>query len=210
MTGLSPDSSLRRAQILEGAGKLFVAHGFEGAKLSMIASEAGAVVGSLTNFYGDKARLAAAVHADALESLIGLLEEQLRRNGPDVHGAIKAVILAYFAWATANPNRQAVFGILDPYAAPDGTGQATTLQARIEQVLAAWAGPIIRAKLMTPLTPAQLFAIIMAPAIGSARSTAPVRPSDPDVSGEWPTLLTSLAVFGIEQAGRKSVRPSKR
>ena len=159
--------------ILQAARSLFVEHGYDRTTLAMVARKAEAAMGSLTHFYKDKAHLAAAVHADAMEPFIGMIAESLRRNGPDVSRAIKDLIRAVSAWNCDHPDHQALVAMLGHHALPDLGLQKPTQQARLEQVLADWAGPIRRAKLIAPLDPKQLYAIILAPTISSLDATVP-------------------------------------
>ncbi|ACI52408.1 transcriptional regulator, TetR family [Gluconacetobacter diazotrophicus PA1 5] len=68
-------SAAKRQQILEGAGRIFAAHGYEGASMSQIARGAGVSKGTLYNYFDSKATLFAAfIQQCACEKLPRLFE----------------------------------------------------------------------------------------------------------------------------------------
>jgi TetR/AcrR family transcriptional regulator, mexJK operon transcriptional repressor len=68
-------SAAKRQQILEGAARVFAAHGYEGASMSQIARDAGVSKGTLYNYFDSKATLFAAfIRQCACEKLPKLFE----------------------------------------------------------------------------------------------------------------------------------------
>ncbi|MBQ0823777.1 TetR/AcrR family transcriptional regulator [Microvirga sp. HBU67558] len=92
-TDESPENSKRR-QILEGARKVFLAEGFDGASMGEIAKVAGVSKGTLYVYFDSKERLFAALTTEEKQGLAEVLFK-LDANDPDVRGVLKALGLGY-------------------------------------------------------------------------------------------------------------------
>lgn len=77
-------SAAKRLQIIEGAARIFAAHGYEGASMSQIAREAGVSKGTLYNYFDSKAALFTAfVRRSACEKLPLLFETIGEKRTPE-------------------------------------------------------------------------------------------------------------------------------
>lgn len=72
----------KRAQILEGAARVFIREGFEAASVAAIAAEAGVSKGTLYVYFEDKLDLFASVIRHMRDRLFGKLAAELARPGP--------------------------------------------------------------------------------------------------------------------------------
>ncbi|GBQ31178.1 TetR/AcrR family transcriptional regulator [Gluconacetobacter azotocaptans] len=77
-------SAAKRQQILEGAARIFAAHGYEGASMSQIARDAGVSKGTLYNYFDSKATLFSAfVQQSACQNLPRLFEPIGEKRTPE-------------------------------------------------------------------------------------------------------------------------------
>ena len=71
------------------------------------------------------------------------------------------------------------------------------IEQRLGQVLADWAEPLIRMGAVAPLSPTQLYAVILAPAICALAPAAGPGAKHQGPSIEWLQILTAAALAAI-------------
>ncbi len=93
---LSPatEESAKRRQILEGARKVFLAQGFDGASMGEIAKVAGVSKGTLYVYFDSKESLFEALTTEEKQGLAEVLFK-LDREDPDVRGVLRKLGLSY-------------------------------------------------------------------------------------------------------------------
>ena len=79
----------KREQILQGAEKVFLASGYEGASMSQIAREAGVSKGTLYNHFDGKASLFSAFFEERSKTKLAPIEAISREDGQDVHTVLR-------------------------------------------------------------------------------------------------------------------------
>ncbi|KXV32971.1 TetR family transcriptional regulator [Gluconobacter thailandicus] len=79
----------KREQILQGAEKVFLACGYEGASMSQIAREAGVSKGTLYNHFDGKASLFSAFFEERSKTKLAPIEAISREEGQDVHTVLR-------------------------------------------------------------------------------------------------------------------------
>lgn len=79
----------KREQILQGAEKVFLASGYEGASMSQIAREAGVSKGTLYNHFDGKASLFSAFFEERSKTKLAAIEAISREDGQDVHTVLR-------------------------------------------------------------------------------------------------------------------------
>ncbi|UMM09278.1 TetR/AcrR family transcriptional regulator [Gluconobacter frateurii] len=79
----------KREQILQGAEKVFLASGYEGASMSQIAREAGVSKGTLYNHFDGKASLFSAFFEERSKTKLAPIEAISREEGQDVHTVLR-------------------------------------------------------------------------------------------------------------------------
>lgn len=89
----SPENAKRR-QILEGARKVFLAQGFDGASMGEIAKVAGVSKGTLYVYFDSKESLFAALTTEEKRGLAEVLFK-LDANDPDVRGVLRTLGISY-------------------------------------------------------------------------------------------------------------------
>ena len=89
----SPENAKRR-QILEGARKVFLAQGFDGASMGEIAKVAGVSKGTLYVYFDSKESLFAALTTEEKQGLAEVLFK-LDAEDPDVRGALTRLGISY-------------------------------------------------------------------------------------------------------------------
>jgi AcrR family transcriptional regulator len=102
--GLDENSgSGTHAALVDAGRRLFARHGFDGASVRAITSEAGANLGAITYHFGTKRGL----YERVLETFITPLSERVlaAARGPgDVFARVEAVVRAYFELLAENPD----------------------------------------------------------------------------------------------------------
>jgi AcrR family transcriptional regulator len=93
VAGDSPESAKRR-QILEGARKVFLAQGFDGASMGEIAKVAGVSKGTLYVYFDSKESLFEALTTEEKQGLAEVLFK-LDPEDPDVRGVLRKLGLSY-------------------------------------------------------------------------------------------------------------------
>lgn len=79
----------KREQILQGAEKVFLASGYEGASMSQIAREAGVSKGTLYNHFDGKASLFSAFFEERSKTKLAAIEAISREDGQDIHTSLR-------------------------------------------------------------------------------------------------------------------------
>jgi AcrR family transcriptional regulator len=202
------DSSAKRDQILNAAGKLFVARGFEATTLAMVAKGSGAAIGSITHFFGDKVELAGAVHEYVVGRLTADAETALNGHGVDTREVIQAVLSASLSWPRRFPHHLALAELLARHDVLKGRIQIAGLRHRLSKLLAGWAEPLIRAGLVAPLSPSQIYAVVLAPAISTCTASSLVS-DEMENAIDWPQTLASMALTGIMPGNHKTNKVPK-
>lgn len=207
MTSSNRGSPIKRARILTAAATLFAEKGVEGTTLAMIAKASGAAVGSITHYFGDKPRLAAAVHDNLVDRLIAVAEAALGGYGTDPSGAIRTLLSDCLAWVEAFPHDLGLIAALAAYTSKPAQDGMDGMQQRLARVLATWAEPLVHANTVAPLTSTQLYAVILAPAMCAAMPFAGAASNNRESSVGWLPVLAAAAVRAIAPPNRKPNQP---
>jgi AcrR family transcriptional regulator len=204
-------SRIKREQILRAAAELFAQHGYERTTYAMLAKKAGFSIGSIENFLGLKPDLAAAVYEHVAAGLTTAVEASLSGHGYDVKGAVQALLAAVTAWVRDNPFHPRLLASLADHAPQPHAAHAQEWQARLEPAFAAWSEKLIAADKIRNLSPAQLCALTLAPAIASA---ADERGSERVLAELAATIVAAItsptaqpAPAAPGKSGRKNQRP---
>jgi AcrR family transcriptional regulator len=124
------DGHLRRAEILEAAEHIFVAHGYEAATIRKIADEVGVSSTALYMHFRDKDQI-------LLEICTGVMEELLASNRQisampiDAAARVRLMLEAYITFALQHPNAYQLVFCASP-AADEIRRQHTTMQLGTE------------------------------------------------------------------------------
>ena len=183
-----------RARIVDAATALFATHGFEATTFAMISDVSGAATGSIVHCFHDKATLAEIIYATAMGRLVKAIGRAFDRNPTDVAGTVQAAISACFSWANAHPEGETLLRVLHEYAGPNETA---CKRAHLEPLIATWAQPLIRSGLLQPLEPAQLYAVMMAPALCGAAASVTLLTEDQKPTVAWISLLSTAALAAV-------------
>lgn len=124
------DGHLRRAEILEAAERIFVAHGYEAATIRKIADEVGVSSTALYMHFRDKDQI-------LLEICTGVMEELLTSNRQisampiDAAARVRLMLEAYISFALQHPNAYQLVFCASP-ASDEIRRQHTTMQLGTE------------------------------------------------------------------------------
>jgi AcrR family transcriptional regulator len=120
--------------ILAAATRIFTTRGYLGATTNHIATKAGVSIGSLYQYFPDKAALAAALEQQHLdEAAPALLATAQRLRGTSVPAWVRSFTTAVIA-ANDDPVHLALYGV---------TPRTPALQARLEALVAAFAAELV-------------------------------------------------------------------
>jgi AcrR family transcriptional regulator len=197
----------KQARILETAASLFVEYGFEGTTFRKVSKKSGAAVGSIIHFFGDKAGLAAGVYDDFMSRLAADARVALRGHADDIEAAVRAVISACLGWDKKFPYHSRLIGMLEPSVPKSGRSRPDDRQHDLPKVLAEWAESLPSKKKIAPLSPDQLYAVILAPAIHIGRPAGAFSPDARMTSSEWAAILTKAALCALGGPTRKVPSP---
>ena len=124
------DGHLRRAEILEAAERIFVAHGYEAATIRKIADEVGVSSTALYMHFPDKS----AILLEICERTIEVLLERNRDIAAkpiDPVVRVKMMLEAYMRWGVGHPNAyQLVYSVPRPATATWAPDAAADLSAQ--------------------------------------------------------------------------------
>ena len=110
------DGHLRRGEILEAAGRIFLAHGHEGATMRRIAEAAGVSSTALYKHFPDKDAILQEICQQTLGELIARnLEIAARPAGAEQR--VLAMLEAYIRWGLSHPKAYSLV-----YVSPTGPG----------------------------------------------------------------------------------------
>ncbi len=98
--GKVPRGAITRARILAAALACFSRHGLQGSTIEMIREAAGASIGSIYHFFGDREGIAAALYAACLAESRAALLEALGKARGDAPSLIRACVAGHVGWAT--------------------------------------------------------------------------------------------------------------
>ena len=189
------NSDATKRRILRAAGALLAEQGLDGLTFAKLRKASGAAVGSITHFFDDKAGLAAAVADDLASRLAADAERVLQAaHGQDVAAAVGALIAAALIWPRKFPGHQRVIGMI---AAFTPQSAQVGIEQRLAPVLANWAKPWIQNGAVAPLSPTQLYAVVLAPAICSAAPAVDADTKSQEPSIDWQHILTAAALAAI-------------
>jgi AcrR family transcriptional regulator len=197
----------RRQEILDAAQALLIGEGYERMTIKKVAERAGAAVGSITHFYNTKQTLAAAVAKDLIDKLAADAEAALKGHDTDVGRAVQSIVGACSNWPQKfRRYRDLVVYVEFGQRVLEGE-RPDSLQGRLERVLASWARTLIQNGKIAPLTSAQLYDVIIAPAICDVRFPV-TRPSTKS-NIDWIDLLSRAALVALQPPETKSGRKGK-
>jgi len=97
------DGHLRRAEILEAAERIFVAHGYEAATIRKIADEVGVSSTALYMHFRDKDQILLEICTGAMEELLASNRE-ISALPIDAVARVRMMLEAYLAFALEHPN----------------------------------------------------------------------------------------------------------
>ena len=176
-----------------------------------VAQASGAVIGSISHYFGTKGELAAIVYTAAAGRLIASVEEAIRdqRNTRDY--AVRQLINACHVWNVTYPTDRKVIAALAPHVVEPAGPSIPSLEIRLRAILTAWAKPLVDTHQMRPLSPGQLYAVVLAPVMCGVTSDAPGS-SDQNANDplDWPGLLANTAIAGITPTTAAPIPPSPR
>jgi AcrR family transcriptional regulator len=192
----------RRQEILKAAEALLIEQGYERMTIKTVAERAGAAVGSITHAYKTKEALAAAVAKDLIEKLVADAEEALKGHDTDVEQAVRSLVAACSKWPERFRHYRVLVDYLE-YGQRVVVGEKPeTLQGRLERVLSDWARMHIQEGRIALLSSAQLFAVMIAPAICDVRFPVTRLPIKSNVN--WTDLLSRAALIVLQSPNKKS------
>ena len=97
------DGHLRRAEILEAAERIFVAHGYEAATIRKIADEVGVSSTALYMHFADKDQILLEICTGAMEDLL-VSNRQISAMPIDAVTRVRMMLEAYITFALQHPN----------------------------------------------------------------------------------------------------------
>lgn len=92
----------KRRIILDAAGRVFAAHGLEGASMRAIAKEAGYTPGALYFHYASKEEIYGDLLAESLDHLDAAVEAATE-DGADTRTHLRSMVFAFFDYYLTNP-----------------------------------------------------------------------------------------------------------
>jgi AcrR family transcriptional regulator len=203
------DSRAKRKRILDAAAALFAEHGFDGTTFIKVSEVSGAAIGSITHFFGDKGELGACVYDDVVGALAADAKTALGGHGNNVEAAIRALLAACLSWDEKFPHHRRLIRMLEIYALTPNRSRTVELQDSLPKVLDEWASPLARKHSVAPLSPSQLYAVVLAPAMCGATPVIDSAASDVRASSiDWLTVLTNAAIRAIVTPRKKPGSPT--
>lgn len=168
--------------------------------IKTVAERAGAAVGSITHFYDTKQTLAAAVAKQLIDKLAADAETALTRHDTDVGRAVRSIIGACSNWTQKFPHYRALVGYIEFGQRVVVGERPESLQGRLERVLSAWARTLMQHGNIASLSSAQLYAVIIAPAICDVRF--PVTRARTKSNIDWIESLARAALAALQPPKR--------
>ncbi len=202
------DNHAKRKRILKAAAALFIEHGFDGTSFIKMSKESRAAIGSITHFFGDKGELAAWVYVDVVGDLAADARAALRGHGNNVEPAIRALLSACLTWDEKFPHHRRLISMLEVYALTSDRSRTDQPQDSLPKVLDEWANPLTRKGIVAPLSPSQLYAVILAPAMCAATPAVGSSSDVRAISIDWLTVLTNAALRALAPPKKKPRPPT--
>jgi AcrR family transcriptional regulator len=186
-------SGARRREILKAARALLIEHGLPGMTMAKVAKQSRSAIGSILHFYKTKDALAAAVADEVISAIADDAEQALHGYNSEVAPAVRSLLAACSKWPQRFPHYRRLAGYVEPDRG--GANGPLGLQVRLERVLADWARRLTVVGRVVPLSSAQLYAILVAPAI--CDTTEAIVPAPGKQEMEWIDFLASAALKAI-------------
>lgn len=189
-------------RILRVAADLFLVHGVEGTTLAMVAKESHTVIGTVRHFFGTKSQLAGSVYDDLADRLAADAKAALGNYGDDVRAAVCALLTACLTWPVTFSHYRKLLGMLEAYTSTKANIRTDRLPARLGRVLAEWTESLAPDAIRR-LSPAQLHAVLLAPALCDTPPAAEVVRDGEEGSLPWFDVLTFAALAAITPTHRQ-------
>jgi AcrR family transcriptional regulator len=172
-----------------------------------LASPNGAPAESL-HFYKTKEALAASVAEEVIDAVAADAEAALQGHDAEVAPAVRSLLTACSKWPQRFPHYRRLAGYVEADRRAANGPSARGLQVRLEVVLADWARRLIAVGRVVPLSSAQLYAVIIAPAL--CDTTAAVVPAPGKQEIEWIEFLASAALKVIAPQANPGGAPKRK
>jgi AcrR family transcriptional regulator len=204
------DSPRKRAEIVQAAMRVFAVYGYGRATFVLVHGASGKSTGSINNFFSDKVGLAAAVYADAANSLTGDIEVALRRSGTEVEAAIRDVLSACLKWESRAPDAPRALALLNGVISTSERYRELEFSTRVTPLLAEWAKPLIAAGRIAPLSPGQIYSIVLGPVMSAMALPRAIRTDPEDGVADWLHTLVGSAVYALTELHLKAEQHSEK
>jgi AcrR family transcriptional regulator len=205
------DSAAKRQKIRTAVAELLLQEGFKGVTFAKVSKRSRAAVGSINHFFGDMEGLLTSVHDEMASSLTADANAALQGYRDNWQEAVRSLISACLSWPEKFPGYCRVVGLVDAHLTRPKGSKSGSLQTHLEQVLKKWADDFIRAGAVAPLSPSQLYALVLAPAMYGSAAKAVSKSSGATIESNWIEILTAAAIRAIAPAhGKLSARSGTR
>jgi AcrR family transcriptional regulator len=188
-------SAARKREILKAARALLIKDGLQGMSLAKVAKQSRSATGSILHFYKTKDALAAAVAEEVIDAVVADAEAALGGHDAEVEPAVRSLLMACSKWPHRFPRYRRLAGYVEPDRGAANGPPVRGLQVRLERVVADWARRLIVVGRVVPLSSAQLYAILIAPALCNTADAVVPAPGKQEM--EWVDFLTAAAVKAI-------------
>jgi hypothetical protein len=143
----------------------------------------------------------AALAEEMIEAVAAQAQATLQGHDHDVEKAIRSLLTASSEWPQKFSQYRRLTGYLEVGRLLAHGARAEGLQPRLEKLLAAWARPLVPLGRVAALSSAELYAVILAPAV--CDTTCPVSLAPGKSGGDWLEFLSSAAVNAIVPPKKK-------
>jgi AcrR family transcriptional regulator len=201
-------SAARKREILRAARALLIEDGLRGMTMAKVAKLSRSATGSILHFYKTKEALVASVAEEAICTVAADAEAALHSHDAEVAPAVRSLLTACSKWPQRFPHYRRLAGYVEPDRGAANGPPARGLQARLERVLADWARRPIAVGRVVPLSSAQLYAILIAPALCETADAVVPAPGKQEV--EWIDFLASAALKAIVPQTNGGGAPKRR
>jgi AcrR family transcriptional regulator len=188
-------SAARKREIVRAAHALLIEDGLQGMTMAKVAKRSRSAIGSILHFYKTKDALVASVAEEVIDAVAADAAAALRDRDAEVAPAVRSLLAACTKWPQRFPHYRRLAGYIESDWGTANGPPARGLQARLERVLADWARRPIAVGRMLPLSSAQLYAILIAPAICETADAVAPAPGKQEI--EWIDVLASAALKAI-------------
>jgi len=201
-------SAARKREILGAARALLTERGLQEMTIAEVAKRSRSAIGSILHFYKTKDALVASVAEEVVDEVVADAEAALHGHGMEIPPAVRSLLMACSKWPHRFPHYRRLAGYIEPDRGVGNGPTARGLQVRLEEVLADWARPLVAVARVVPLSSAQLYAILIGPAL--CDTTAAVVPAPGKQEMEWIDFLSSAALKAIVPQTKGSGAPKRR